>query len=62
MAETELLQGMTPDFIAEARGRIPLGRLAQVEEVAAMVAWVAGPECSFTTGFTFDLSGGRASF
>jgi 3-oxoacyl-[acyl-carrier protein] reductase len=33
-----------------------------VEEIAAMVAWVASPECSFTTGFTFDISGGRASY
>ena len=32
------------------------------KEVAAMVAWIAGPECSFTTGAVFDLSGGRATY
>jgi hypothetical protein len=31
-------------------------------EIANMVTWIAGPECSFTTGFVFDLSGGRATY
>jgi 3-oxoacyl-[acyl-carrier protein] reductase len=50
---------------AERRGlvaRIPMGRLGRAEEVAAMVAWLAGEECSFSTGATFDLSGGRAAW
>jgi len=33
-----------------------------VDEVAELVAWVASPACSFTTGFTFDLTGGRATY
>jgi 3-oxoacyl-[acyl-carrier protein] reductase len=39
-----------------------LGRFCTVDEIANMVAWVASPECSFTTGFTFDISGGRATY
>lgn len=62
MADTELLAEMTPDFIAAIKARIPMGRFVQVSEVAAMVAWVAGPDCSFTTGFVFDLTGGRATY
>ncbi|PSH62133.1 SDR family NAD(P)-dependent oxidoreductase [Phyllobacterium sophorae] len=62
MAETELLQEMTPEFIATIKGKIPMGRLVTVEEVAAMVAFAAGSDCSFTTGFTFDLTGGRATY
>ncbi|WP_073138461.1 SDR family NAD(P)-dependent oxidoreductase [Muricoccus roseus] len=62
MAETELLQALTPDFIAAAKGRIPMGRFAGIAEIAAMIAWIAGPDCSFTTGFTFDISGGRATY
>jgi 3-oxoacyl-[acyl-carrier protein] reductase len=34
----------------------------QIPEIAATVAFIASPECSFTTGFTFDLSGGRATY
>jgi 3-oxoacyl-[acyl-carrier protein] reductase len=62
MTETALLEELAPDFIAACKARIPIGRLATVAEVAAMVAWIAGPDCSFTTGFTFDLSGGRATY
>jgi len=36
--------------------------LIRICEIAAMVAFVAGPQCSFTTGFTFDLSGVRATY
>lgn len=43
------------------RDKIPLGRFAEVEEVAAMVSWLCGPECSFSTGAVFDLSGGRGT-
>lgn len=62
MAETELLTEMTAEHIAASRAKIPMGRLLQVDEVAAMVAWIVGPECSFTTGFVFDLTGGRATY
>jgi len=62
MAETDLLRQMTPEFIASIRTKIPMGRFVAIEEVAAMVAWIASPACSFTTGFTFDLTGGRATY
>jgi len=62
MTETDLLKQMTPEHIAASKAKIPMGRFLTVEEIAAMVAWIAGPECSFTTGFTFDLSGGRANY
>lgn len=62
MTETDLMKEMTPEHIAASKAKIPMGRFLQIDEIAAMVAWVAGPECSFTTGFTFDLSGGRANY
>ena len=62
MAETDLLKEMTPEWIATMKAKIPMGRLLHVDEVAELVAWVASPACSFTTGFTFDLTGGRATY
>ncbi len=62
MLETPLQAQMTPEHIAAMKAKIPMGRFLEVEEAAAMVAWIAGPECSFTTGFTFDLTGGRATY
>jgi 3-oxoacyl-[acyl-carrier protein] reductase len=62
ITETDLFKEMTPEFIEGRRRRIPMGRFCTVEEIASMAAWVASPECSFTTGFTFDISGGRATY
>lgn len=62
MTETDLLKEMTAEHIAASKAKIPMGRFLRIPEIAAMVAWVASPECSFTTGFTFDLSGGRANY
>jgi NAD(P)-dependent dehydrogenase (short-subunit alcohol dehydrogenase family) len=42
--------------------KIPMHRIGRADEAAAMVTWIASDECSFTTGFTFDLSGGRATY
>jgi len=42
--------------------RVPMGRPGRPEEVAAMIAWLASEECSFSTGAAFDLSGGRATY
>jgi len=39
-----------------------MNRFVTVEEIAAMVAWLASEECSFTTGGVFDISGGRAVY
>jgi len=62
MVETELLKQMTPRFVEESRNKIPLGRFITAEEVATAAAFAASPECSFATGFTFDVSGGRATY
>lgn len=60
--ETDLFLGMPPDKQKMSLARIPMGRPGRVDEAAAMIAWMASDECSFTTGFTFDLSGGRATY
>ncbi|WP_425049837.1 SDR family NAD(P)-dependent oxidoreductase [Psychromarinibacter sp. S121] len=62
MVETELLQQMTPEHIAASKAKIPMGRLLQVDELAALVAFVASPENSFTTGVAYDASGGRGTY
>lgn len=62
MTETDLLKGMTQDHIDRMKAKIPMGRLVQVDEVAEMAAWIASPACSFTTGFVFDVTGGRATY
>lgn len=62
ITETDLFKEMTAEHIASAKAKIPMGRFLQIPEIAATVAFIASPECSFTTGFTFDLSGGRATY
>lgn len=42
--------------------KIPMKRCGELEEAAAMIGWIVSPACSFTTGFTFDLTGGRAVY
>jgi 2-dehydro-3-deoxy-L-rhamnonate dehydrogenase (NAD+) len=61
-AETDMAQEITPARRADIIARIPIGRFVTVEEIAAMVAFLASDECSFSTGAAFDLSGGRATF
>jgi len=61
-AETDLFRQMTPAHIEFMRAKIPMGRFADPGEIAALVAWLASEECSFTTGGVFDLSGGRATY
>jgi 3-oxoacyl-[acyl-carrier protein] reductase len=60
--ETDLFQQMSPEHIAYMRSRIPMGRFGQPTEIAALVAWLASEECSFSTGGVFDISGGRATY
>ena len=62
MTETDLLDEMTDEYISMVKAKIPMGRLCRISEIADMVAWIAGPECTFTTGAVFDLSGGRATY
>ena len=62
MTETPLLDGMTEDFIRTMKAKIPMGRFVRIDEVAELAAWIASPACSFTTGFVFDITGGRATY
>jgi 2-dehydro-3-deoxy-L-rhamnonate dehydrogenase (NAD+) len=62
MIETELLKQMEPATVDLLRSKIPMGRLGKPAEVAALVAWLASDECSFSTGAVYDLSGGRATY
>ncbi len=61
-AQTRILEQLTPEFIEYMRVRIPRGRFLEVDEAAAMVAWLVSKENSFTTASAFDLSGGRATY
>lgn len=62
ITETDLFKEMTAEHIAWSKGKIPMNRFLTIPEIAATVAWAASEECSFTTGQTFDLSGGRATY
>jgi 3-oxoacyl-[acyl-carrier protein] reductase len=60
--ETDIFAQMTREHIEFMRSKIPMGRFGTVEDVAALVAWLASKECSFSTGAVFDVSGGRATY
>jgi NAD(P)-dependent dehydrogenase (short-subunit alcohol dehydrogenase family) len=60
--QTPIFDQMLQSHIDFMLSRIPLGRFGRVEEVAAMIVWMASRECSFTTGAAFDCSGGRLTY
>jgi len=60
--ETDILRQLTPQAVQYMLQRVPMGRPGKLEEAAALVAWLASEECSFSTGAVFDLSGGRATY
>jgi 3-oxoacyl-[acyl-carrier protein] reductase len=60
--ETPILEQVTPEHLQYMVQRIPLGRVGQPAEVAALIAWLASDEASFTTGQCLDISGGRATY
>ena len=60
--ETAMLEGMSQEHIDYMVERIPMGRMGEPEEVAALICWLASEECSFSTGATYDISGGRAVY
>jgi 2-dehydro-3-deoxy-L-rhamnonate dehydrogenase (NAD+) len=60
--ETDIFAQMTREHIEFMKSKIPMGRFGTVDEVAAVVAWLASKECSFSTGAVFDISGGRATY
>jgi 3-oxoacyl-[acyl-carrier protein] reductase len=61
-ARTRIFDQISKEFVDFMLSKIPRGRFVEVEEVAAMVAWLVSAENSFTTGAVFDLSGGRATY
>lgn len=62
LIDTPMTASFTDDQRKYLEAKIPMNRLGTTEEVANLVAWIVSPACSFTTGFTFDLSGGRATY
>ncbi|HST24824.1 MAG TPA: SDR family NAD(P)-dependent oxidoreductase [Gaiellaceae bacterium] len=60
--ETPILDGLSQEHVGYMVERIPLGRTGTAEEVAALVCWLASDECTFSTGATYDISGGRAVY
>lgn len=62
VVRTAMVEGMPPEQVSYMTDRIPMKRLGQLEEVAAITAWIVSREASFNTGFVFDLSGGRATY
>jgi len=61
-ARTAIFEQMTEEHIAYMRSKIPMNRFVNVEEIAALVCWLASEDCSFSTGGVFDISGGRATY
>ena len=60
--DTPILAQVSAAHIAYMRSKIPMERFGAVDEIAAIVCWLASRECSFTTGAVFDISGGRATY
>ncbi|MGZ8688213.1 MAG: SDR family NAD(P)-dependent oxidoreductase [Gaiellaceae bacterium] len=60
--ETPILAGLSEQHVDYMVERIPMGRMGTADEVAALICWLASEECSFSTGATYDISGGRAVF
>ena len=61
-ARTAIFDQMTPEHIGYMLAKIPMGRFVEVGEVAAMAAWLASEDCSFSTGAVFDITGGRSTY
>jgi 2-dehydro-3-deoxy-L-rhamnonate dehydrogenase (NAD+) len=59
---TAIFEQMTQQHIDFMLSKIPMGRFGSVDEIAALVCWLASEDCSFSTGAVFDASGGRATY
>ena len=62
VARTRIFDQMSKEHIDYMLSKIPMGRFVAVEEIAALVAWLASDECSFSTGAVFDITGGRSTY
>jgi len=61
-AKTAIFEQMTQQHIDFMLSKIPMGRFVTVDEIAALVGWLASDDCAFSTGAVFDISGGRATY
>ena len=61
-AKTDIFSQMTEEHINYMLSKIPMNRFVETGEIAALVAWLCSADCSFSTGATFDISGGRATY
>jgi NAD(P)-dependent dehydrogenase (short-subunit alcohol dehydrogenase family) len=61
-AKTAIFDQMTETHINSMLSKIPMGRFVLVDEIAALVGWLASADCAFSTGGVFDISGGRATY
>jgi len=61
-ANTDILKQFSEEQMQANLAKVPMGRVVDPQEIAAMVAWLCSAECSFSTAATFDLSGGRCTF
>lgn len=60
--QTPMVEAMPEHQVRYMTDKIPMGRLGTLDEAARMIAWIVSADCSFSTGFTFDLTGGRAVY
>jgi len=61
-AKTAIFDQMTKQHIDYMLSKIPMARFVEVDEIAALVCWLASEDCSFSTAGVFDISGGRATY
>lgn len=62
VVQTAMIDDTDPVQVKYMTDKIPMKRLGTLEEVASLAAWIVSPEASFNTAFTFDLTGGRATY
>jgi NAD(P)-dependent dehydrogenase (short-subunit alcohol dehydrogenase family) len=62
VADTDILKQFEPEKVKWMLDQVPKGRFVRPDEIAAMVAWLASDECSFSTGQVFDITGGRSVY
>lgn len=59
---TPMVDALPAAQVTYMTDKIPIERCGELSEAAELIGWILSPSCSFTTGFTFDLTGGRATY
>jgi 3-oxoacyl-[acyl-carrier protein] reductase len=62
VVRTQMVEDMPPEQVKYMTDKIPMKRCGTIDEIANLVAFIASPEASFTTGFCFDATGGRSVY